>query len=297
MNKKLFIIPILLLIAIIIVIIKSLPDNKFYLEDNYYGKSKIIEIDKDKLENLIDDKESFALFIYQPACVTSSNFEKVIKEFLEENSITIYMIAFSSIKETSLGENVKYYPSFAIYNKGKLIDNLEADKNDDLKYFESKKGFKEWFTSYVLLKESNVKSKVAYTNEIKREKTNSNKDYNNSKLKDIKKEDDKVNIYLFYGSTCPHCKAEIAFLDEIKNEYGALFNLYTFEVWENLDNKNIMNKFAKALGDEAYGVPYTIIGNKSIEGFGEDSKEKFINAIKNSYKNKEDIYFDKIINS
>ena len=152
MNKKLFIIPILLLIAIIIVIIKSLPDNKFYLEDNYYGKSQIIEIDKDKLENLIDDKESFALFIYQPACVNSSNFEKVIKEFLEENSITIYMIAFSSIKETSLGENVKYYPSFAIYNKGKLIDNLEADKNDDLKYFESKKGFKEWFTSYVLLK-------------------------------------------------------------------------------------------------------------------------------------------------
>ena len=71
MNKKLFIIPILLLITIIIVIIKSLPDNKFYLEDNYYGKSKIIEIDKDKLEDLIDDKESFALFIYQPACVNS----------------------------------------------------------------------------------------------------------------------------------------------------------------------------------------------------------------------------------
>ena len=295
MNKKLLIIPILLLLAIIIVIIKNLPEKQFYLEDNYYGESKIIEIDKDKLENLIDDKESFALFIYQPACVTSSNFEKVIKEFLEENSITIYMIAFSNIKETSLGENVKYYPSFAIYNKGKLIDNLEADKNDDLKYFESKKGFQKWFTSYVLLKKGDSNNKVTYTSEVKNEQTTSNKTYNDFKLEDIKKEDGKVNIYLFWGSTCPHCKAEFAFLDEIKDEYGNLFNLYTFEVWENLDNKNIMTEFAHALGDEVKGVPYTIIGNQSFNGFGEKDKEEFINTIKNNYQNNKDVYFDKIV--
>ena len=151
-KKYLIIVPILLLISITIFVLKNKPELKFYLEDKYYEKSGFVDIDDTKLNELIDSKESFALFVYQPACVTSSNFEKVLNEFLDENPIQIYKIAFSNIKDTSLSKKIKYYPSFAIFNEGKMIDYLDADSDDDLKYYETKDGFNKWFTNYVLLK-------------------------------------------------------------------------------------------------------------------------------------------------
>ena len=32
------------------------------------------------------------------------------------------------------------------------------------------------------------------------------------------KEEGKINIYLFYSATCPHCHEEMKFLNEYKNE-------------------------------------------------------------------------------
>lgn len=48
------------------------------------------------------------------------------------------------------------------------------------------------------------------------------------------------------------------------------------------------------MGDEAKGVPYTIIGNKSFTGFNEEDKKDLIDAIESQYKNSYDVYFDKI---
>lgn len=307
MNKKLFwVVPALLLISIIIIVIKNMSAQKFYLEDKYYGNSNFNTIETDDLNKLIDNKESFALFIYQPACVTSANFEQVLYDFSGSNNITIYEIAFSDIKDTSLSKSIKYYPSFAIFNKGKMVDYLDANSDSDLEYYESKDGFEKWFTNYVLLKEvdnsNSVKSENQSTqNKVENSNTETKENINEENTQEINldkvtKEKNKVNIYLFWGSTCPHCKEEFAFFDEIKEEYGNYYNLYTYEVWENPDNAEIMNRFANALGEEAKGVPYTIIGDKSFTGFGEETKEKFINAIKNKHQNSSDVYFDKIKN-
>ena len=136
MNKKfLWVIPVLLLISIIIVIIKKMPEQKFYLEDKYYGNSEFTTIESNDLNKLMNDKESFALFIYQPACVTSSEFEQILYDFTKSNNIKIYEIAFSDIKDTKLSKSIKYYPSFAIFNKGKMVDYLDAESDNDLKYY------------------------------------------------------------------------------------------------------------------------------------------------------------------
>ena len=304
-NKLLWLTPLLLLIALITVVVKYKPETKFYLEDKYYDSSEFIEIDKSDLEKLIDDKESFALFIYQPACVTSANFEKNLTEFSKDNNLTIYKIAFSNIKDTSLSKYIKYYPSFAIFNKGNIISYLDANSDKDLKYYKSKKDFTDWFTNYVLLKdtdnsnennnEKNDASSNKQNNIVNEEQQNT--DVQEISLNNVTRDKNKVNIYFFWGSTCPHCKAEFAFFDEIEKEYGDYYNLYTYEVWEHPDNAEIMNKFASALGEEAAGVPYTIIGDESFTGFGESSKEQFIEAIKNKHQNSSDIYFDKIKNN
>lgn len=297
LNKKiLWIIPILLLISIIIgiIVIRNIPEKKFYLEDKYYGGSDFIEIKTSDLEKLIDDKESFALFVYQPACVTSANFEQILKDFSNSNNIEIYKIAFSDIKDTSLSKYIKYYPSFVIFNKGNMVSYLDANSDTDLKYYESKDEFQKWFTSFVLLKDtdnSNSSENENVTEESENTKEETPTEIN---LENVTYDKNKVNIYFFWGSTCPHCKAEFAFFDEIKEEYGDYYNLYTYEVWENPNNAEIMNKFADALNEKVTGVPYTVIGDVSFTGFGESSKEKFIEAIKNKHQNSSDVYFDKI---
>ena len=297
LNKKiLWIIPLLLLISIIIgiIVIRNMPEKKFYLEDKYYGGSDFIEIKTSDLEKLIDDKESFALFVYQPACVTSANFEQILKDFSNSNNIEIYKIAFSDIKDTSLSKYIKYYPSFAIFNKGNMVSYLDANSDNDLKYYESKDEFQKWFTSFVLLKDtdnSNSSENENVTEESENTKEETPTEIN---LENVTYDKNKVNIYFFWGSTCPHCKAEFAFFDEIKEEYGDYYNLYTYEVWENPDNEKIMNEFADALNEEVTGVPYTVIGDVSFTGFGESSKEKFIETIKNKHQNSSDVYFDKI---
>ncbi len=308
MNKKfLIIVPVLLVLSSVLVIIKNLPQKQFYLEDKYYGSSDFIEINADNLKQLIDDKESFALFVYQPGCITSANFQKNLEKFTQNNNIQFYKMPFSDIKNTTLNKKIEYYPSFAIFNKGTLIDYLDAGSDNDLKYYESQKEFKTWFTDYVLLKKTNSSnatqtSNNESTNNIdtttdKTAETTTNVTPENAtsiNLENVTKDPNKVNIYFFWGSTCPHCKAEFAFFDEIKAEYGQYYNLYTYEVWENPNNADIMSTFANALNDSTTAVPYTVVGDESFIGFGESTKEKIINAIKNNHKNSRDVYFDKI---
>lgn len=154
----LIIISIVLIIALLLFIaikrdfFKKTSNVLFYLEDKYYGESKITEITTDELNKLIEEKESFGIFIHQPMCSNSYAFNKVLVEYAEKNKVSFYTMAFSEMKTTALGKYVKYYPSFVIYNEGNYVDHLEADKDEDLKYYKNTKNFNEWFTKYVNLK-------------------------------------------------------------------------------------------------------------------------------------------------
>lgn len=300
MNKKklLLVISVLILLSIIIFITFKVLNRNFYLDDKYYGNNEIYEIGIEEFNNLISNKESFGIFVYQPACTTSAEFEQVLYDFFKQNNMSIYKIKFSDIYEHT--DFLEFYPSFIIYKKGKMVDFLEADKDKDLKYYQSVDGFSEWFTKYVILKniENNPSDNTNEDVEIENEKdTNEDKtseSTTNIKLDNITKKDGKVNIYLFWGDGCPHCKEEKLFLKSIENEYGNLFNVYEFEVWHNEENEKIMKEFGKAMDDNLTGVPYTIIGKESIKGFNDSKKEQILDAIINESKNNYDVYFDKI---
>lgn len=151
--KKLFILLTFIIIIIsFIALLKPSKQKPFSLEDKYYKESIIDEINTKELDELIKNKESFVVFVYQPLCITSSNLENILNELEKETSLYIYKIPFSTIKETDLGHYVKYYPSFAIYEKGNLIDYLKSDKEDHKEYFKDLKEFKKWLTNYIKLK-------------------------------------------------------------------------------------------------------------------------------------------------
>lgn len=285
---------VLCLFALSILLLTGCDNNEeaFYLEDKYYGTSEFIDLDQDTLEDLINDKESFAIFIYQPACANSENFEKVLTEYTGENQISFYKMPFSLMKETTLGDEIKYYPSFVVFHDGKMVDFLDANSDKDIDYYQNTEGFDKWFSSYVLKKE--VDNNVAIENAGEQEEKTVNTDVT---LDNVKYDENKVNIYFFWGDGCPHCESEFAFFESIEEQYGDYYNLNTFEVWNNEENASLLEVFSQSMNEDVTGVPYTIIGDKSFMGFNEDKEKEFINAITSQHQDSYDVYFDKINNS
>lgn len=154
MKKKQFFFGILLLVAVVVVsfFIFSNRSTKFYFEDELYENSSLKEISISELEALVQEKASFGVFVYQTMCMTSSDFEEVLNKFLDENKVTFYKVSFSELKDSALGEKIKYYPSFLIYKEGELVDFLKADSDEHIAYYRKVDSFKEWLTGYVRLK-------------------------------------------------------------------------------------------------------------------------------------------------
>jgi len=103
-------------------------------------------------------------------------------------------------------------------------------------------------------------------------------------LGDYKESEDKINIYLFRGDGCPHCQEFLEYVAKtlVKDE-GDKFNLVSFEVWNDKNNSNLMEKVAKKLGEEAGGVPFIVIGEKTFGGYSESMNEDIVNAIHEAY--------------
>ena len=80
----------------------------------------------------------------------------------------------------------------------------------------------------------------------------------------------EVNVYLFYSETCPHCAAEHKYLNSIKDKYD--LNIYSYEI-SNPDSVEKLEKISKYLDVNVTGVPYTVINNTAIVGFGEGMTE------------------------
>lgn len=87
-----------------------------------------------------------------------------------------------------------------------------------------------------------------------------------------------INVYLFYGDGCPHCKAEEEFLESYLKDNNDV-KLYTYEVWYSTENQTKFKDVQKILNYNASGVPYTIIGDKVVSGYAEGSTDESIKNI------------------
>ena len=126
MKKKIIIIISIILVILISIGLfflgRKLSDKRFLLNEKYYMSSNYIDLDKEKLDKLIKDKESFAIFVYQPMCAASSALEKVIDEFKSNHIVSFYKISFTDMKETVLYDTITYYPSLVIFKDGEIVN-------------------------------------------------------------------------------------------------------------------------------------------------------------------------------
>lgn len=91
------------------------------------------------------NKKFSAVFIYEPSCITSNDFNEVSNK----NQISLYKMSFENMKSTELNNKIKFYPSLAIFNKGKLVHYLDAEANEDKEYYKNIDELENWFFSYV----------------------------------------------------------------------------------------------------------------------------------------------------
>lgn len=280
--KKIIII-IILLCSTIIITASSNQDKLISLEDKYLESANFINLNVDKLKELVNNKENFLVFINCNESIKSNDFEQELYDFMNNYQISFYKISYFDLKDTILEDKIKNYPALAIFSKGKLITTLNINDNNN--------DFNSWLKEHISLPEKNINN------------TNTNTNYYDivtinvpdTSLEDIKYDTNKVNIYLFWGNGCPHCEEFLNFLEE-NEDYKDLYNLNTFEVWYNQDNYNLMNKFANSLDEDISSVPFIVIGTKTFVGFGETNKEEILNTIKEQHNNSYDLYFQKIKN-
>ena len=93
-----------------------------------------------------------------------------------------------------------------------------------------------------------------------------------------------LNLYLFYGDGCPHCKQMHEYLDEYLDGKGNL-KLYEYEIYNNVDNANKLKDIIAILDTDSKGVPFLIIGNNVITGYAENITDERIRNTINYYKN------------
>lgn len=96
----------------------------------------------------------------------------------------------------------------------------------------------------------------------------------------VKVDKNKINLYLFHSSECPHCAEERVWLEDIKKTYKNSLNIYEYEVNHNDNNAKMMEKTKARFGIDNNYVPFTVIGEREYVGFSKTTASSIENRIK-----------------
>ena len=108
----------------------------------------------------------------------------------------------------------------------------------------------------------------------------------------------KKDVYLFHDHTCMHCKAEIEYLESVKDTYDLDLHLYEVGDRSSSDYKNNIELFDKVVNklsiNKSKKTPFTIIGDRYYIGFDDSTKESMDKLLKD-FDNSVNV-FKKVVN-
>lgn len=99
---------------------------------------------------------------------------------------------------------------------------------------------------------------------------------------------EKVNFYIFYGSTCGYCQRLHEYVAELEKDptINYMFNVVDYEVWGDAENNRLMTEVAKEMNHKVNGVPIYVIGEQIFGGYSAETHNDSIRkAIEDAYKN------------
>ena len=125
-------------------------ETKITLDAEYYTDApELIDIDGAEYNNLIANKKSFMLFVDQDGCTTADRLKEYAESYNTAKGISAYRIMFSEIKDLSLHDYVKFYPSLVLVSKGRVATFLRADSDEDAEIYNNYDAFKTWLDKYL----------------------------------------------------------------------------------------------------------------------------------------------------
>ncbi len=120
-------------------------DTKVTLDEEYYGEgATFMELTTEDYNELVDAGKSFVVFVDQGGCTTADRLREYMTQYMAESGILVYRMMFSDAKESSLHDQVKYYPSVAVISKGKVVRWLRADNDEDAPIYNNYEEFAKW---------------------------------------------------------------------------------------------------------------------------------------------------------
>ena len=110
---------------------------------------EFLDLTSEEYEKLVAEKKSFMVFVDQGGCTTADRLRGFVKDYASSSGIRVYRIDFSDMKETSLHESVKYYPSVVLVSSGKVVGFLRADSDEDSDAYNKYEAFLDWMGKYM----------------------------------------------------------------------------------------------------------------------------------------------------
>ncbi len=131
-------------VAIVMSNKQPVAQESFSLSAEVYEEAKFQDLTAAEFERMVEDKRSFIVILRMTVCPAEFPITDVAKQMAQAENLTIYGLMEDEFKQTELAKQVKYLPSAVIYHEGELVDFLDAEADEDLGYYKSVGGFKEW---------------------------------------------------------------------------------------------------------------------------------------------------------
>ncbi len=148
-----------LIVALVVVLFSSVlfmglvgwfGEAKITLDQEYRGEStELMDLSVSEYDELIKAKKSFVIFVDQGGCTTADRLRGYVQDWATTNEIKAYRMMFKDVKESSLHEYIKYYPSVVLVDKGRVRVYLRADSDDDAKMYNDYGEFEAWIKRWV----------------------------------------------------------------------------------------------------------------------------------------------------
>ena len=148
-----------LIVALVVVLMGSVlfvgaasgwfEDPKVTLDAEFYGEGEMVDLAGADYEGLVGAGKSFVVFVDQEGCTTADRLEEFVKDLAKEKGIRVQKMVFADVKETSLHDYVKYYPSVVVVSKGKPVAWLRADADEDADAYNETEAFRGWISKYL----------------------------------------------------------------------------------------------------------------------------------------------------
>ena len=124
--------------------------QKVTLDPEYYGEgAEFMELSAGEYEGLVEAKKSFVVFVDQDGCTTADRLREYMTKYMTETGISVYKMMFAEVKESSLHEAVKYYPTVVMISRGHVVGFLRADVDENARFYNNYEDFREWMGRYL----------------------------------------------------------------------------------------------------------------------------------------------------